>query len=255
MKAFFLILLLFPLLTHAEMNIITLQHRSAESLIPMLQPVLDEGIGISGRGASLIINCKPWQLEELRPLIEQLDTPLQSLMISVTQGGNGSLATLHGDVTGSIERPKVRLYGTKKDERNSISQQLRVIEGEWATISAGESVPITRQSISRTNRGVSVQQSTQYKDLQSGFEVMPRLNGDRVTLQVRPFRAKRSHGATGSIEQQSINTTITGRVGEWITIGGVDEQQQRAGIGTVYATGNKRNTTHNVKLKVERLSH
>ena len=249
------LLLLLPLLAHAEMNFITLKHRNAEALVPLLQPVLDEGVGISGRGPTLIINSQPWQLEEIRTLVEQLDTPLQLLMISVSQGGDDSQAALHGDVSGSVERPQVRLYGTNKEHKNSVAQQLRVVEGEWATISAGESIPVTQQSINRSARGVSIQQSTQYKELQSGFEVMPRLNGEHVTLLVRPFLARRSATSSSSIEQQNISTTVSGRLGEWIAIGGVDEQQQQSAVGTVYATGRKHRTTHNVKLKVERLSH
>ena len=87
----------------------------------------------------------------------------------------------------------------------------------------------------------------------SGFEVLPRVSGDTVTLEIRPFRAKRSPSGGGVIEQQELSTTVSGKLGEWMSIGGVEEQEKREGIGTVYTTGKKRSTTHNVKLKVERL--
>lgn len=253
MRTLLTLLLLLPLLAHAEINFVTLKHRNAESLIPLLQPVLDEGVRISGQGATLIVNSKPWQLEELRPLIEQLDTPLQSLMIYVIQGGDSKHSGLHGDVSGTLERPDVRLYGTRKKEKAAVSQQLRVIEGEWATISAGESVPITTQTTRQSHHGITTQQSIEYKEVESGFEVRPRISGDSVTLELRPFRAKRAKGGAGIIEQQAITTTVSGRLGEWITVGGLIQQQQQSGVGTVYANEKQRSATHNIKLRVERL--
>lgn len=255
MKRFLALLLILPLLAHAEMSFITLKHRNAETLIPLLQPVLDEGITISGRGDTLIINSKPWQREELRALVEQLDTPLQSLMITVIQGDSDIHSALQGDVSGSTEQPRVRIYGTNKREKEAVSQQLRVIEGEWATIQAGESIPLARQTTNHTPQGTTVQQSVEYKDVQSGFEVRPRLRGDMVTLEVRPFRAKRSRGGAGIIEQQDISTTVSGRLGEWITIGGVDEQKSKSAMGTIYSTDKKQDTTHTVRLKIDPLNN
>ncbi len=244
---------LLPMLAHAEINFITLKHRSAETLIPLLQPVLDDGIKISGHGETLIVNSKPWQLEELQPLIEQLDTPLQSLMISITQGDTDKHSARHGDVSGSTDHPQVRLYGTNKKGKAAIAQQLRVIEGQWATIRAGESIPVSKQMTTQSPHGMSTQQSIEYKEVQSGFEVKPRIHGEGVTLEVRPFRATRSKSGAGIIEQQDITTTVSGKIGEWITIGGVDETQQHSGSGTLYTTGKKHSATHTVKLKVERL--
>lgn len=248
-----LLLLLSPLLAHGEMNLITLKHRTAESLIPLLQPVLDEGVRVSGSGATLIVNCPPQRLAEVNTLVGQLDTPLRSLMISVMQGGDGGGSTLHGDVSGSLEQPRVRVYGNTRDARETVSQRLRVIEGEWATISAGESVPLVNSTTTLSRYGTSTQRTVQYRDVQSGFEVRPRVNGEHVTLEVRPFRARRAEGGGGLIEQQEIHTTVSGRVGEWLEIGGIDEQSQQEGLGTVYATQGGRNTTHKVRLKVEQL--
>lgn len=255
LTALLLLLLLMPMLAHAEMNFITLKHRNAEALIPLLQPVLSEDIRISGRNNLLIVNSKPRQLEEVRSLIEQLDTPLQSLMISVIQGGDYKQATLHGDIRGSIERPKVRIYGTKKKEKDAIAQRLRVIENEWATIRSGESIPVVTKRSSHSAHGTSVQQSIEYRDVESGFEVRPRIRGEHVTLEVRPFSSKRSTSGAGIIEKHNITTTVNGKLGEWITIGGIDEQQQHSGVGTFYATGKKHSATHTVKLKVERLNN
>lgn len=255
MKLIATLLLLFPLLAAGEINFITLKHRNAESLIPLLQPVVDEGVRLSGKGPTLIVNSLPWQMIEVRTLVQQLDTPLQSLLISVAQGGDAQQSTLHGDASGTLQQPAVRLYGTRQDEQTAISQQLRVIEGAWATIRSGQSVPLPSVTTRQSAHGTTFQQSIEYREIDSGFEVRPYLNGEQVTLEVRPFRAKQAFTGGGVIEHQEISTTVSGKLGEWLTLGGIDEQQQRAGVGTVYGTGSKRDTTHNVKIRVERLNH
>lgn len=247
--------LLLPVSASAEVNVITLKHRNAEVLLPLLQPVLDEGIRISGKGSTLIINSKPWQLEEIRPLIEKLDAPLHSLMISVKQGGDEKHSALQGSVSGTIDEPRVRVYGTQKKEREAISQQLRVIEGQWATIRAGQAIPIVKQTSSQSAYGSSVQHSIEYKDVESGFEVRPRLSGEQVILDIRPFRSRPSKQGGGIIEQQNISTTVSGKLGEWITVGGMGEQRHYSGSGTIYATGKQHNLGQNVRLKVEKLNN
>ncbi len=253
MRALLSLLLLLPLTAQAELGFITLKHRNAESLIPLLQPVLNEGVRISGTGATLIVNCQPGQLKEIHKLLEQLDTPLQPLKISVVQSADATRSALHSDVSGTLQQPRVHVYATNKRTKEAMSQQLRVIEGQWAFISAGKSLPVTGQTTIHSHHGTSMQQSIEYQEVQSGFEVSPTLRGDSVTLQVRPFRARHSPRGGGIIEQQEIITTVSGRLGEWITIGGMDEERQHAGMGTVHTTGNKRSARHDVKLKVERL--
>lgn len=253
MKRIALLLLLLPLFAQAQMNIITLKHRPAESLIPLLRPVLDEGVGISGTGATLIVNGTPAQLEEIRTLVRQIDTPLHSLLISVMQDGGDRRSEVHGNISGNLAQPDIRLSGRSNRGQEQVSQQLRVIEGEWATIRAGEAVPVVSQSITRSPYGSSSQRTVEYQNVESGFEVRPRISGQVVTLEVRPFHAKRTPGNSGTIEQQELHTTVSGRLGEWITLGGVDEQQQHSGVGTFYAGEGERHSRRSVRVKVEQL--
>jgi type II secretory pathway component GspD/PulD (secretin) len=235
-------------------NFITLKYRSAESLIPLLQPVLDEGVAVSGRGSTLIVNSAPEALEEIRALVSGLDTPLHTLRISVVQGSGDRSSRLHGDISGTPERPRIRLHGKGIKERETLSQQLTVLEGQWATIRAGESVPVVKRSTRHSHNGKSVEQSLEYQDVESGFEVRPRISGDTVTLEIRPFRARRSSHGAAVIQRQEISTTVSGSVGEWIELGSLSDVGEEDSIGTIYADDSKRSATHNVKIKVDRLN-
>ena len=71
--------------------------------------------------------------------------------------------------------------------------------------------------------------------------VLPRLNGDQVTLEVSP---KKSRLNEQSIETFGLNTVVRGRIGEWIELGGVTQNRKgsEAGVGN-------RTATHNVESR------
>lgn len=252
MKGLLSLLLLLPLLAHAEINFIALKHRNAEALLPLLRPVVDEGIKLNGKGPTLIVNSLPWQLTEIRQLVQELDTPLQSLLISVRQGGGHQARVIHGDVEIGEKKPEVRIYGTNKNKRHQVSQQLRIIEGEWATIRAGEEIPVVTQTYSPASG--TTQQSIEYKSVDSGFDVRALLHGNRVTLNIRPFRSRPSLSGGGIVNHQEIVTSLNGELGEWIYLGGAGESSQYNGSGTVYTTGKSQHLIQNVSVMVERLS-
>ncbi len=74
--------------------------------------------------------------------------------------------------------------------------------------------------------------------------MLPRIRGDNVILEVSPFKSSRSNTGGDNIDTQSASTTITGRVSEWLLIGGVTEQleQAKSTTGTTFATQNRAGT-------------
>ncbi len=104
---------------------------------------------------------------------------------------------------------------------------MRVTEGSEAYIETGEQIPIFAGT--RWLAPDAVAGGIEYKDVVTGFYVSPRVHGDQVTLQVSPFRHALRGG--GNIETQSAHTTLTGRLGEWLLVGGVSEQLGRAQSG------------------------
>jgi type II secretory pathway component GspD/PulD (secretin) len=112
-------------------------------------------------------------------------------------------------------------------ERDRNGQSVRVMEGREAFISIGQSVPVRERQVQRTVIGgrvvEQVVEGTQYRDVASGFYVLPRLAGDRVTLDVSSQRESLARRSTGSVNVQSVVTTVSGRLGEWMELGGVGQ--------------------------------
>lgn len=258
MKHLLLTLLLLHLTTSLyadEVRTFDLQHRSAEELIPVLRPMLDSDGAISGTGYTLIIRSSTENLKQLEPIIQRVDQATQMLLISVDQDAGKEQSSGGVSVRGISpeSHPQVRIYSTQRQGTTSGGQQLQVLEGHWATIRAGQAIPQVIRRYQQTPGGMSVEQGVQYRDVDTGFEVRPTLRGDVVTLEVRPFRATPSEQGGGVIEQQMITTTVSGKLGEWIDLGGASEQQHSDEHGLVYATRDRGQMTHTVRIRVELL--
>ena len=112
-------------------------------------------------------------------------------------------------------------------------------EGKPAFIATGKSIPITEQSTYISRGRIRQDTTTRYRDATGGFYVIPQLNGDQVTLRISTHMDKPEQD--GSFDIQRVDTAISGRLGEWIPIGGVDEGSNQSGGSTLhrYSTTNQ----------------
>lgn len=258
----------------AELREFQLQHRTTEQMITLLTPFLNTDGSATGRGYQLFIRGSRQNLEELEGLIHRLDQPLIQLLITVRQGGDarhldnetaisGGYRGSDGSITlgerngakqqGNQHPIEARIYSTDKQNRANLSQYLRSSEGEWAYIQTGLTLPIPSQSIRQDPGGITVQQGIGYQAINRGFEVRPRLHGQQVTLEIRPYNDRLSRKGGGRIATQSVSTTVSGRLGEWIEVAGSMESRQGTQRSSLYATGRKESQTEQIYLKVEQL--
>ena len=78
--------------------------------------------------------------------------------------------------------------------------------------------------------------STTYREAVTGLWVLPRINGDRVTMDLAPQREAFDNRTPGGVQGSRILTTVTGRLGEWIELGGVDRSSTFDGSSTLGRT-------------------
>ncbi len=263
-----LLLLLFALPADAqtEIRVFELQYRSAEELIDVVGPLVDPEGTVTGSGFRLVVRSSPQNLAELAQALTALDTPRRQFMISVRQGAQGRVVDYGaradgrfetGDVDIEVGRggpPRVQVYATEGERDERVAQQIRVIEGGWAFISAGQALPVPQQTLRYGPGGGTVQQSIEYRDVDTGFEVRPRLTGpEQVALDIRPFRARPSPAGGGVIEQQQLSTSVTTRIGEWVEIGGGSDTHRHHQHGILYSTQEQDALTRRVFVRVELL--
>lgn len=269
MKRFaFFLLLLFSLgaALAQSLEIVTLNHRTAEQVLPHLQPLLEPGAALSGSGDKLFLRASRANRADILKVLAELDRAPRRLMITVRQGSRQDREAMGAGASGSVvigstsgasgANIRGQVYGTRGGASDSISQQVQTVEGGHAWISVGQSVPVPMRQVVLTPQGAVVSESVVYRDIGSGFYAEPRVAGDTVTLDISPTRdvVENAPGALpGSARIQRISTTASGRLGEWIALGGSSRETEgeQSGIAR-YSTRSGRDERQ-VWLKVDLL--
>ena len=220
---------------------------------------------ISGQGYTLVLRSSPATRDRVREIIEFVDVPARIVQVSVFQGNDRDLASLGisgrirveggntsadigstksgennagGSVTYSTSSGSVSAAGISTQRRltDNPVHQVRVAEGNEAYIETGEEIPQIFGTGWITPGRVAG--GIEYRNLTTGFWVLPRVHGDNITLEISPFSNARDHTTGGSITTQDASTTITGRAGEWLLVGGATEQirQQQSVTGRSVST-------------------
>jgi opacity protein-like surface antigen len=232
-------------LAQQALEIIPLRHRTAEQVLPALQPLVEPGGALSGSRGQLFLRASPANVAEIKRALEAIDRPSRRLQISVRFDDAQERERRAVGASGTIGSGGAHVDLTAEDSRRSagerVDQRLQVLEGSRAFIFAGQSRPL------RIPGGTEVQQ------MESGFEVTPRLSGDRLMLEVAT--QKETPGVRpGSVQGQRVATTITARLGEWIEIGGSASGAAREDRGIGSASGTRATGSRRVWVKVEALN-
>ena len=104
-----------------------------------------------------------------------------------------------------------------------------------------------------TGSGVVVQDGVEYHDVTSGFYVLPRLQDNNVTLLIAPRLSRVSPNQAAIFDVQNVETTASGRLGEWIQIGGISRQYNNKSKRNLVDTKQRGQEHRNILLKVEEL--
>lgn len=256
-------------------EILELKNRPASELIPLIRPFLADDGAVSGTGFQLIVRTSPANMVEIRRIIASIDRTPRRLMISVRQSDgriadqrSGSVsgripAGDHAELTlgeerasGSVNQPgaDVQVTRTRTQADAAGIQQVQVLEGHSASIRVGHAVPVVTRAGSFEGDVTGKHAEFAYRDVTAGFDVLPRTNGDRVTLEIRPYRSSMNSGPSGSIAVSHMHTTISGRLGEWIELGGIAQTRTNRGQGLVFSTNRSDATQAVTLIKVDELS-
>jgi hypothetical protein len=242
--------------------VLALHYRQASELEPVIRPMLAPDDAMTATGMQIILRTDPDTLSEIKTLLDELDRAPRNLLITVDspQTRSSSINSIQGGISagndvrviaGNAPRngSSVHIYNSQNVTQSGGSYQLRVLEGQRALISAGVAAPVTQQVVTVGPGGTIVQQNVQYASADNGFYVLPRLAGDTVTLEIEP--RQESFKRNGVIESQRAHTTVSGRLGEWIQIGGVSQHRSSGGSGTLYRSESQQNVESDIRVKVD----
>jgi len=244
---------------HAQtqmMEIFSLKYRTVEQMMALIRPLVPPPGTVTGIQNQLIVRSTPQNIAEVRAVLERVDTAPRRLLITVRQDADATTERDRLSVSGTVPLGRngeivvgapggagveAQVLSSRRAESDRNTQQVQALEGQPAFIQIGQSVPVPSRQVVRGAFGTQVIDTVEYRDIGTGFQVLPRVNGDRVFLDILPQRETPGNAGPGSVNTQRLSTTVSGRLGEWIDLGGatqvIDERQSvllgrttRAGI-------------------------
>jgi type II secretory pathway component GspD/PulD (secretin) len=85
-----------------KLEVIPLNNRQAQDLLPIIRPLLDLNETVSGMGYQLIVQASPRKLREIKSLLKTIDTQRINLRITVKQGTRSQLNKLELEIGAEI---------------------------------------------------------------------------------------------------------------------------------------------------------
>jgi len=259
-------------LSDYPIEVIELQSRPLDEILSVIRPLIGANETATGMGNNLVIKASPEHVREIRKLLLELDRPPRRLLMSVgnqgdlTRNSSGYRASADikaGDAriginspghpsghSGDKSRVRVDVHDRSVQRAEASRYKVQALEGRPAYIRSGSRVPL-RTTERYYQHGVPYQRSTtQLHDVTSGFYVVPRLNGNAVTLEIVQHDDKPGQ-RRGIINTQSTGTVVRGRLGEWFELGGIDtsSNSHQGGLGRSVNSGG--NNTVGIQVKVE----
>lgn len=185
---------------------ITLRHRTAEEIIPLVKPLLGAGAVLTGQASRLVLAAPDNRRADIRAAIASFDVPLRKLQVTVRFDDPNSA----DDSVVVSSRPR---------GNEPIEQRMQVQEGQRAFFFATQSqVP---KNMTIVARGVLLVQNPQAGGAAgSGIEVLPRVVGNNVSLEFYAQRTVVSGVVNKNQLTQRLGGTVNARLGEWVEAGG-----------------------------------
>jgi hypothetical protein len=258
-----LVMLTCSLPLRAATEVIPLNYRTADDVLAIVQSTLGNEGKVNAYGNQLIVNASAAKIDEVRQLLQQLDTAPRRLLITVDSnesstgnaqgyqvdgtlsGGNGQVTIGQGEVNG---RDQVRIIRRSTDSRSGGSQQIQATEGYPALIQAGQSVPLRNRGVDAYGQPYN---STQYRDVTRGFYVTASVSGELVHLSISSNNDRLSQSYPGVIDVQNTDTRVSGRLGQWINLSGVSEQNVNDRADVLQRHSSQGRGDMNLRVKVD----
>ena len=265
---FYCICIALPATAATEFKIITLQHRFAEDILPNIQPLVGSEGTASGIQNQLIIRASPENMAQIEQIIATLDVARQNLKITVSRQNNVQNAregvTVNGRKRfGNVEigttnnankRPsregvQIGVENNQSSSNSTSNQFINVIDGEQAFIRVGQSVPFTQEWAVLSRRYVSVQKTTEFVDITTGFAVRPRSIGNQIEVEITPRIAQLNQ--RGFIDFEELTTVVRVSRGEWLDIGGIMGQKDEVSREILSKQSSRQSQSNQLSILVE----
>lgn len=249
-----------------EFKIIDLQHSFAEDILPMIQPLVGSDGTATGMQNHLIIRTSTEKMLEIEQLISTLDVARQNLKITVSHQNNLQTNDDRFSINGrkrigniTIDTQKfprntadgvaLDIESQQSNTQSSGNQFINVLDGQQAFIRVGQSVPYTQEWVMLTQRYISMQKTTEFRDITTGFSVRPRSIGNQIELEITPRIAKLNQNQY--IDFEELSTVVRVNRGEWLDLGSTMQQKDEVSRAILSKQNNGRSQENALSIRID----
>jgi hypothetical protein len=226
-------LLAVPAATSDEaVEILSLRYRTADEVLPVLEPLVEGRGAITGSGTQIFVRASAARIAEVKRALATLDTRPRDLWVSVRQASH---------------RERSRTFGGSTS-RDSAVQGVRTLDGRPAEITIGRDVAVHERGAVVTLGGLAIVDDVWFETLGTGFSVIPRLLGERFSIDIVTRHAPAGERPR---TEHELRTSVQGELGTWIEIGHVLEEHAQKRSGLLLERRSQSRGTHSVEVKVE----
>ena len=271
MKKLLLVLLLFGfsaislvISAETEFKIITLQHRFANDLLPVIAPMVGADGTATGMDNQLILRAAPERMREIEAAVAKLDAARVNHKITVNSNNELQTQRERTEASGNVKVGKVTVANNRRAPPNSgrvdiersgsnsnqnSNQFINVLDGERAFIRVGQIVPFTQEWVTITRRYIQIERITDWQEISTGFAVRPRTVGNQVELEITPRIARLNQ--QGFVDFEELTTTIRTAPGNWVDIGGAMQQNDEVSRKILAVQNVSRQQKSSLVIKVD----
>ena len=257
-----------PLLAQQGLEVLPLQHRSVEEVLPVLRPLVEPGGSLSGMNNQLFLRASERNRAEIRKALAAMDVPARRLVIRVATDLSQTEQYRGGRVQGSLGNDRVRIgnadtggsnqvraqvYDSRSATAGGGTQMVQTVDGGRAYIQVGTSLAVPMRQVVLGPGGAVVSETVEYRDVGRGFYAEPRVRGDRVSVDISQQSDAPGRRGDASIQVQRLSTTVSGRLGEWLQLGGTGQEASSRRQGTLSLSTSEVRESRGIWLMVEEL--
>jgi hypothetical protein len=264
-----------------ELRIIPLKHRSAEEIIPTLQPLLDPGERIIGQDYRLFVRVSDRKLTDIKRVLREIDTPLRTLLISFRHAGSAVRTEQRQEITGEhavgnharitvsprTDSGTQGLTITRRGENGEAQyrneyrtsarheggeQFVRALEGRRAYIAIGQSIPQVQPFLLLAGNHLTVTAGVIYRDVSTGFEVTATLRGEEAELDITPRVLFSGTQNTRQVDFLELTTRLRVRLNSWTEIGTTLADSSQVSREILGHTSRLDGSRQSLQIRVER---
>ena len=123
------------------------------------------------------------------------------------------------------------------------------MDGERAFIRVGQSVPYTQEWVTLTQRYTSIQRTTEFVDISTGFSVRPRSIGNQIELEITPRIAQLNQNKY--IDFEELSTIVRVNRDEWLDLGGTMQQKDDVSRAILSTQNGQQSQSNALSIRVE----